>query len=41
MLSSLTKKYIGATIPVVNIYGVIKPETYLYLYSAPKLSSKD
>jgi hypothetical protein len=35
MLSKLAKSYLGATIPVVNINGVIRPETYRGPYPAP------
>ena len=28
MLNKLTKAYLGATIPVVNITGVINPQLY-------------
>jgi hypothetical protein len=38
MLSKLAKSYLGATIPVVNINGVIRPETYRASYSAPMQS---
>jgi hypothetical protein len=28
MISKLAKTYLGATIPVVNVCGVIRPQTY-------------
>ncbi len=41
MLSKLTKSYLGATIPVINVCGVIKPQLYLKAHTAQNKLSKD
>ncbi len=41
MLSKLTKTYLGATIPVVNVCGVIKPQLYSSRHPAPNRWKKD
>jgi hypothetical protein len=40
MLSKLTKSYLGATIPVINVCGVIKPQLYHILHAAQNKLSK-
>jgi hypothetical protein len=37
MISKLAKTYLGATIPVVNVYGAIGPQLYPPPHAGPSM----
>ena len=41
MISKLAKTYLGATIPVVNVCGVIRPQLYILAHLEQRQSAKD